>query len=264
MYDFTFHKPTKLDEAIALLKDADDGQAMAGGQTLIPVMKQRLTMPSDVIDLAGIKELQLISISSGIISIGAMVSHAVVARSHEIQSAIPALADLAGMIGDPHVRNRGTIGGAISNNDPAADYPAAVVGLNATIKTNKREIKADDFFLDIFETALEDNELVIEVNFPVPVAANYKKFPNPASRYALVGVMVSRGIDGVRVAVTGAGPSVFRALKMEAALNQSFAPQALEGLNIANDSLNTDLHASADYRAHLINVLTRRAVTAIA
>ena len=260
MYDFTFHKPTKLDEAIALLKDADDGQAMAGGQTLIPVMKQRLTMPSDVIDLAGIKELQLISISSGIISIGAMVSHAVVARSHEIQSAIPALADLAGMIGDPHVRNRGTIGGAISNNDPAADYPSAVVGLGATVHTTKREIAGDDFFTGMFETALEEDEIVTKVVFPIPEKAAYMKFPNPASRYAVVGTFVSQGPQGTRVAVTGAGPCVFRQSDMEAALGSSFASESVENIKQDDGDLNTDIHASAEYRAHLVTVMAKRAV----
>ena len=190
--------------------------------------------------------------------------HATVASSREIAKAIPALSNLVGTIGDPHVRNRGTIGGSIAQNDPAADYPAALVGLGATVRTNHREVAAEDFFVDIFETSLDENELVTAVDFPVADAAAYEKFANPASRFALVGVMVSRGVAGVRVAVTGAGPCVFRAEEMEQALEFSFSPDALDGLLIDPAGLNTDIHASAEYRAHLISVLAGRALKRIA
>jgi len=264
MYDFTYHKPKSVSDALDTLSGADDGQFIAGGQTIIPVMKQRLAMPSDVIDLGGIADLQGISVSGGIVSIKAMTPHAHVAASADVKSAIPALAELASLIGDPHVRNRGTIGGSIANNDPAADYPAAVLGLGATVKTDKREIAGDDFFLDIFETALDDGEMITAVDFPVPDGAAYIKFPNPASRFALVGVMVSRTGGNVRVAVTGAGPCVFRVAEMEQALAANFVADSVAGVSVPADGLNTDIHASAEYRAHLIKVLTGRAVAKIA
>ncbi len=264
MYNFIYHKPATLDAALENFAAADDGQFMAGGQTMIPVLKQRLAMPSDVIDLGKVDGLTGIEHTAGTLTIGAMTPHADVASSETVQSAIPALAALAGRIGDPHVRNRGTIGGSIANNDPAADYPAALLGLGATVKTSKREIAADDFFVDLFETALDDGEVITHVSFPVPDAAAYEKLENPASRFALVGVMVARTGNDVRVAVTGAGPCVFRAAEMEQALTADFSPGALDGIAVAADDLNTDIHASAEYRAHLIGVLARRCVTRLA
>ena len=263
MYDFEFHAPGSLDEALDKLAQADDGQVMAGGQTMIPVMKQRLAMPSDVIDLNNIDALKGITLESGRLSIGAMTTHADVASSDAVRDAIPALAYLAGEIGDPHVRNRGTIGGSLAHNDPAADYPAAVLGLGATVRTNTREIAADDFFVDIFETALDDGELITGIDFPVPDAAAYIKFANPASRFALVGVFVARSAEGVRVAVTGAGPCVFRMPEMEQALQAEFEPARLNGISIDDTDLNSDIHASAEYRAHLVGVLAKRAVAQI-
>jgi len=224
-------------------------------------MKQGLAMPSDMIDLGAIPDLKGISVGGEIVSIGAMTTHAEVVTDADVARAIPALAQLAGGIGDPHIRNRGTLGGSIANADPAADYPAALVGLNATVKTDRREIAADDFFTDLFETALAEDELVTGVDFPIAEAAAYVKFTNQASRFALVGVFIARRGDAVRVAVTGAGPSVFRVEEMERALAGNFNAKALVGISVAADGLNTDLHAGAEYRAHLINVLARRAVT---
>ena len=260
MYEFSYHRPASLQDAAEMFGQCDDGQYMAGGQTLIPVMKQRLAMPSDVIDLSGIDGIKGISVSDGVVGVGAMTRHAEVAASPEIRQRIPALAELAGHIGDPHVRNRGTLGGSIANNDPSADYPAALVGLGATVFTDRRRIAADDFFTDFFETALEEGELIARVEFPVPEAAGYAKFPNPASRYAVVGVMASRGADGIRVAVTGAGPCVFRAVEMEGALGNGFRLEALDGISVPADDLNDDMHASSEYRAHLVGVMARRAV----
>jgi aerobic carbon-monoxide dehydrogenase medium subunit len=264
VYDFNYHKPASLDAALETFEGSDDGQFMAGGQTMIPVMKQRLAMPSDVIDLGAIETLNGICVDSGVVSVGAMTPHAAVAVSDAVRGAIPALAELAGRIGDPHVRNRGTIGGSIANSDPAADYPAAVLGLNATVRTNRREIIADDFFINLFETALDEGELITAVDFPVADAAAYEKFENPASRFALAGVMVCRTGATVRVAVTGAGPCAFRATEMEHALAADFRPGALEGISIDPDGLNTDIHASAEYRAHLVGVLAGRAVKRVA
>jgi aerobic carbon-monoxide dehydrogenase medium subunit len=264
MYDFNYHRPANLDEALATFAGSDDAQFMAGGQTIIPVMKQRLSMSSDIIDLGAIAGLNGISVNNGIVSIGAMTSHAAVAGSDLVNSSIPALSELAGTIGDPQVRNRGTLGGSIANNDPAADYPAAVVGLDAIIRTSSRSIAGDDFFTDLFETALDEGELITGVDFPMPDGAAYEKFANPASRFALAGVMVSRKAGIVRVTVTGAGPCVFRVAEMEQALTSSFSAQALDGINVDADGLNTDIHASAEYRAHLIGVLAGRAVSRIA
>ena len=262
MYDFTFHRPTTLADAARLLEGADDGKLMAGGQTLIPTLKQRLASPSDIVSLRGIAELGGIAgVGNGVV-IGAAATHAEVAANDLVRERIPALAALASGIGDAQVRNRGTLGGSIANNDPAADYPAALVGLGATVKTNKREVAADDFFVDLFETALDDDEIVTAVSFPIPEKAGYAKFPNPASRYAIVGVMVAKGGDGVRVAVTGAGPCVFRAAEIEQALSASFSPEALDGIAIAADDLNSDIHASAAYRANLVSVMAKRAVAA--
>jgi carbon-monoxide dehydrogenase medium subunit len=262
MYAFEYHRPKSLDEVAKLLSESTDGTLVAGGMTLIPTLKQRLAQPSDLIDLGAIRELRGIGEEGGAVVVGAMTPHGEVAASDVVRQRIPALAVLADGIGDPQVRNRGTIGGSIANNDPAADYPAALVGLGATVKTNKREIAADDFFTGMFETALETGEIITAVSFPAPSRAGYAKFANPASRYAIVGVFVSQGGDGVRVAVTGAGPSVFRVPEMEQALSSSFAADALSGVKVSPDALNSDIHASADYRAHLVGVMAKRAVTA--
>ncbi|MEL0106774.1 MAG: xanthine dehydrogenase family protein subunit M [Rhodospirillaceae bacterium] len=262
MYNFDYHKPASLDEALALLKDSDDAMVISGGMTLLPTMKQRLASPSALIDLSGISNLSGITLSGNTLTIGAMTCHADVATSADVQKAIPALSHLAGHIGDPQVRNRGTIGGSVANADPAADYPAAVLGLNATIETNTRKIAADDFFVDLFETALDEGEIVTAVHFAVPDQAGYAKFENPASGYAMVGVMVAKYGSDVRVAVTGAGPSAFRAADMEAALAKNFSPDALGGISVSADGLNSDMHASAAYRAHLVTVMAQRAVAA--
>ena len=263
MYEFDHRRPGTLADALDALRAAADGTFLAGGQTLLPTLKQRLASPSDLIDLAGIAELQGIAIDGDAVVIGAMTRHADVAASPDVQQKIPALAALAGDIGDRQVRNRGTIGGSVANNDPAADYPAACLALAATITTSAREIAADDFFTGLFETALEDDEVVTAVRFPAPDKAAYMKFKNPASRYAIVGVFVARAADSVRVAVTGAGAGgVFRVPEMESALAANFAASALEGIAIPPDDLNGDIHASAEYRAHLVGVMARRAVAA--
>jgi aerobic carbon-monoxide dehydrogenase medium subunit len=259
MYEFDYSRATSLDDAAKRLSDAD-AKLVAGGMTLIPTLKMRLAKPSQLVDLGAIAALKGIGEDGDAIVIGAMTRHAEVNRSPVVKRAIPALAALAGMIGDPAVRNRGTIGGSIANNDPAADYPAAVVALNAVVRTNKREIAADNFFTGLFETALEEGEIVTGVRFPKPQAANYQKFKNPASRYAIVGVFVARSAAGVRVAVTGAGACVFRVPAMEAALGKSFTADAIKDIAIPDTDLNSDIHASAEYRAHLVNVMARRAV----
>jgi carbon-monoxide dehydrogenase medium subunit len=259
---FNYHRPAKLDDAAAAFARSSDARFLAGGQTLIPAMKLRLSQPADIVDLAGIGELGLIRASGGMLGIGAMTRHAEVAASSEVRKAIPALAHLAGGIGDPAVRNRGTLGGSIANNDPAADYPAAVVALDATVKTNAREIAADDFFTGLFETTLAAGEIVREVAFPLPKRAGYAKFPHPASRFAVVGVFVAETAGGVRVAVTGAGPCVFRAPAMEAALARDFTVASVGAVSIQAAGLNSDLHASAEYRAHLVTHLAKRAVAA--
>jgi aerobic carbon-monoxide dehydrogenase medium subunit len=262
MYQFNYHRPSSVRQAVSLLAKNEDAKFLAGGHTLLPTMKQRLAAPSDLIDLGAIDALKGIELKGRTLHIGATTSHAEVASSDTVREAIPALAVLAGQIGDPHVRHRGTIGGSIANNDPNADYPAACLGLGATIVTNKRRIAADEFFTDMFETALEDSEIITRVQFPVPRRAGYAKFPNPASRYALVGVFVSKRGREIRVAVTGAGPCVFRVPEMEEALAKRFAPKSLEGITIGADGLNSDIHASAEYRAHLVGVMARRAVAA--
>ena len=264
MYEFNYHKPTSLDEVANLLGANEEAKLVAGGMTLIPTLKLRLAKPSDLVDLAAIASLRGITDAGDALVIGAMTRHAEVERSPVVKQAIPALAAMAGMIGDPAVRNRGTIGGSISNNDPAADYPAALVALGATVQTTKRQIGAEDFFTGIFETALEPGEIVTAVRFPKTQSACYQKFRNPASRYAIVGVFVARTPGGVRVAVTGAGPCVFRVPAMEAALAQSFAPDAIKDITIPDDGLNSDIHASAEYRAHLVGVMARRAVAGCA
>jgi len=264
MYEFNYHKPTSLDDVANLLGANEEAKLVAGGMTLIPTLKLRLAKPSDLVDLAAIASLRGITDAGDALVIGAMTRHAEVERSPVVKQAIPALAAMAGMIGDPAVRNRGTIGGSISNNDPAADYPAALVALGATVQTTKRQIGAEDFFTGIFETALEPGEIVTAVRFPKTQSACYQKFRNPASRYAIVGVFVARTPGGVRVAVTGAGPCVFRVPAMEAALAQSFAPDAIKDITIPDDGLNSDIHASAEYRAHLVGVMARRAVAGCA
>lgn len=263
MYNFNYHRPKDLQEAAALLEANEDARLIAGGMTLIPTLKARLASPRDVIDLAAVDGLSGIERKGKNLVIGAMVTHAEVAASAVVRRAIPALADLAGGIGDPAVRHRGTIGGSVANNDPAADYPAAVLALGASIFTNRREIDADDFFTGLFETALEPGEIVTSVCFPLPLKAAYVKFPNPASRYALAGVFVAKRAKDVRVAVTGAGASgVFRVAAMERALDKKFSAKSIEAVKVSEDNLVSDLHAPADYRAHLIGVMARRAVDA--
>jgi len=264
MYEFDYQKATSLEDAAKILAANEDAKLVAGGMTLIPTLKQRLAKPSDLIDLASIPALAGIKEEGGGLTIGAMTRHIDVNRSDVVQRVIPALSALAGMIGDPAVRNRGTIGGSISNNDPAADYPSAVLALGATVVTAKREIAGDDFFTGMFETALGQDEIVTAVKFPKPERAAYQKFKNPASRYAIVGVFVAKTAGGVRVAVTGAGPCVFRVPEMEAALAKSFSPDSIKDIAIPDDGLNSDIHASAEYRAHLVNVMARRAVAACA
>jgi aerobic carbon-monoxide dehydrogenase medium subunit len=262
MYAFEYHRPESLSVAVADLANPD-AKALAGGMTLLPTMKQRLASPAALIDLRNVRELTGIAREGDNLVIGAMTRHADVARSNFVQAAIPALAALAGGIGDPHVRNMGTIGGSLANNDPSADYPAAALALGATIVTNKRRIGAQDFFTGLFETALETGELITQVSFPIPQRAAYMKFPNPASRYALVGVCIAKTAAGVRVTVTGAGANgVFRLGEFETALNANFSAAALDGVSAPASGLNSDLHADADYRAHLIGVMARRAVAA--
>jgi aerobic carbon-monoxide dehydrogenase medium subunit len=261
MYNFTYHKPTSIADALKLLGSSEDAKIVSGGMTLIPTLKQRLARPSDLIDLNAIPDLAFIRRDGNTVVIGAMTRHADVAASDVVKSAIPGLAYLAGVIGDAQVRHRGTIGGSIANNDPAADYPGAVLGLNATITTNERTIAADDFFTGLFETALNPTEIVTSVSFPIVEKSAYTKFRNPASRYAIVGVFVAKGPAGVRVAITGAGQGgVFRHKEMEAALASNFSADAIAGITTPADGLNGDIHASAEYRAHLIGVMAKRAV----
>jgi carbon-monoxide dehydrogenase medium subunit len=264
VYSFNYVKATSLKEVNDFLKSNPEARPLAGGMTLIPTLKLRLAKPSDLVDLAALSQLTGITEEGDAVVIGAMTRHADVNRSPIVQRGIPALAAMAGLIGDPAVRNRGTIGGSIANNDPAADYPGAVVALNATIRTNKREIAGDDFFTGLFETALDTGEIITAVRFPKVATANYQKFRNPASRYAIVGVFVARGPAGVRVAVTGAGACVFRQTEMEQALTRSFTPDAIKDIKQPQDGLNSDIHASAEYRAHLVTVMARRAVAACA
>ena len=260
MYAFTYHRASGLRQATNMLEKFEEPKLLAGGQTLLPTMKLRLASPKNIVDLGAIEGLAEIELRGRSLVIGAMTRHADVASSPVVQENLPALAALAGMIGDPAVRNRGTIGGSISNNDPAADYPAALVGLGATVHTTKREVAADSFFTGMFETALDPTEIVTSVRFPKLQAACYQKFKNPASRYAIVGVFVARTAGGVRVAVTGAGPCVFRVPEMEAALAESFTSDAIKDITIPDEGLNSDIHASAEYRAHLVGVMARRAV----
>jgi carbon-monoxide dehydrogenase medium subunit len=262
MHSFNYIRPASLADAAKALAGASDGKIVAGGQTLLPTMKQRLASPSDLIDLSDIAELKGIKMDGNNLVIGAMTTHAEVAKSSVVKGAIPALAVLAEGIGDPQVRNRGTIGGSISNSDPAADYPAALLGLGATVVTNKHRIAADVFFKGMFETALEAGEIVTAVSFPKPEKGGYAKFPQPASRFAMVGVFVSKSGGDVRVAVTGAGPKVFRQAEMEKALSANFSADAIKSVKVSASGLNSDLHGRAEYRAHLVGVMARRAIAA--
>lgn len=261
MYDFAYHKPTTVADAAKLLADPD-AKAVSGGHTLIPALKHRLNRPSALVDLSGIVEMRGIRRQGNAIVIGALTRHVEVATSAEVAAAIPALAYLAGHIGDVQVRNRGTMGGSVSNNDPAADYPSAVLGLGATVHTSKRTIAADDFFLGMFTTALEQDEILTAIEFPIPEKAGYAKMKNPASRYVMAGAFVSKGPQGVRVAINGAGPCVFRQAAMEAALAANWSPEAVAGIRQDADGLNSDIHGSAEYRAHLVTVMAKRAVAA--
>jgi carbon-monoxide dehydrogenase medium subunit len=263
MYAFEYHRPKSLEEAASLLADNDEAKLLAGGHSLLPVMKQRLAAPPALIDLAGIPGLVGIERTARAVVIGAMTKHVEVETSPAVKEAIPAITELVSVLGDPAVRNRGTIGGSVAGNDPSTDWPAAALGLGATVVTGKREIHADEFFQGLFETALAEGEIITKVSFPIPEKAAYKKFRHPASRYALVGVFVANVSSEVRVAVTGAGANgVFRWTEAEVALAERFAPQALEGLAASPDGLNSDIHADAEYRAHLIGVMARRAVQA--
>lgn len=267
MKTFEYHKPAALAAAAELLA-AGDARALAGGHTLLPAMKQRLDAPATVVDLSGVAELnpaEKIRAENGAVTIGALARHAEVARCGIVQNAIPALAKLAGGIGDAQVRHRGTLGGSLANNDPAADYPAAALALGATIRTNQREIAAGDFFTGLFATALAAGEIIVSASFPVPERAGYAKFPQPASLYALTGVFVAKTKDGVRVAVTGAGADgVFRAKELEAALAKDFSPGALEGIKPSAAGLMGDIHGSPEYRAALMAAMAKRAVAAAA
>ena len=261
MYNFTFHRPTTVRQAAGLLARNPDAKLLAGGHSLLPVMKQRLAQPSALIDLSLVEGMDTVEQKGRAIVIGAMARHADVAKSPVLRELLPGLADVPGSVGDPQVRNRGTIGGSIANNDPNADYPAAVLGLGATIITNKRRIAADDFFQGMYTTALEDGEIIVKVSFPIAKKAAYEKFKHPASGFALVGVFVSKRGSDIRVAVTGAGSEgVFRVPSFEEALKKRFAPKSLEGMSIPATGMNSDIHASPEYRAHLVGVLARRAV----
>ena len=261
MYSFTYHRPGSARQAANLLAKNPEAKLLAGGHSLIPVMKLRLAKPSAIIDLNGIEDLAGIELKGRSISIGAMARHADVANSQVVRDALPGLASVPASIGDPQVRNRGTIGGSVANNDPNADYPAACLGLGATIVTNKRRIAADDFFTGMFSTALEENEIILRVSFPIAKKAAYEKFKHPASGFALVGVFASKRGSEIRVAVTGAGANgVFRVKSFEEALKKRFSPKSLEGMTIPANGMNSDIHASAEYRAHLVAVLARRAV----
>ncbi len=262
MYSVNYHRAASVADAVKKVKSGD-GKFLSGGMTLIPAMKTRLAAPSDVVDLTHIADLKGIKVSGKNVTIGAAVTHFDVANDEKLMKVCPALCGLASHIGDPAVRHRGTIGGSVANNDPAADYPSALLALGATIVTNKREIAADKFFKGLFETALKDDEVVTAISFVAPAKAGYAKFPNPASRYAMTGVFVTKGKDGVRAAVTGAGDDgVFRSKEIEAALTKKFEAVALEGVTVPSGSLMTDIHASAEYRANLVVVMAKRAVAA--
>ncbi|MCB1448351.1 MAG: xanthine dehydrogenase family protein subunit M [Rhizobiaceae bacterium] len=264
MYNTTYHRASSVADAASLFGKSDEARYLSGGMTLIATMKQRLASPTDLVDLRHIAELKGISVNGSTVRIGAGTTHYEVAASAELRRACKAIADLAGMIGDPHVRHMGTMGGSVANNDPAADYPSAVLALNATVHTDRRRIAADDFFAGLFETALEDGEIVTAFEFEAPAKAGYAKFPNPASRYAMTGVFVARHANGdVRVAVTGAGSDgVFRHAGMEAALKANWSPDAVASQSVDAGALMSDIHGSSDYRANLVKVMAKRAVAA--
>jgi len=261
MYSVNYHRASSVADAVKLAKKGEDAKFLSGGMTLIPAMKTRLAAPSDLVDLGHIKDMKGIKVSGRNVAIGAGTTHAEVAANEKLAAVCPAMTYLAAHIGDPAVRYKGTIGGSIANNDPAADYPAALLALGATIVTDKREIAAAKFFTGLFETTLKDGEIVTAVKFTVPAKAGYEKFRNPASRYAMTGVFVAKGKDGVKVAVTGAGEEgVFRSKEIEAALARKFDASALEGVKVPAKKLMADIHASADYRANLVVVMAKRAV----
>ncbi|HWE20241.1 MAG TPA: xanthine dehydrogenase family protein subunit M [Hyphomicrobiaceae bacterium] len=263
MYTFEYLRAQSVADAAKLLASKTEAKLLAGGHTLLPTMKLRLASPKVLVDLGRVAELKGIDKKGNALVIGAMTTHAEVADSATVRSAIPALCTVAGGIGDPHVRHRGTIGGSVANNDPSADYPAALLALGATIATNKREIKADSFFQGLFSTALQDGEIITRISFPVPAKFAYSKFPNPASRYALVGVAVAQTGGQARVAVTGAGNNgVFRHAAMEAALSKDWSAAALNGIATDAKDMVSDIHGDAAYRAHLVGVMARRAVAA--
>jgi len=260
MYDFAYHKPSSVADAVKLLSADPEARPISGGQSLLPALKHRLNRPSSLVDLSGISELKGIKREGDTIRIGALTKHFEVQHNPEIKSAIPALAFMASVVGDIQVRNRGTMGGSVSNNDPAADYPAAVLGLGATVVTDKRRVAADDFFQGMFTTALEPGELLVAIEFPVPEKAGYAKMRNPASRYVMAGVFVAKTKNGVRVVVNGAGPGVFRQAEMEQALSANWSPDAVANVKQPSEGLNSDIHGSAEYRAHLVTVMAKRAV----
>ena len=260
MYDFAYHKPTSIADAVKILSADPEARPISGGQTLLPALKHRLNRPTSLVDLSGISELRGVKRDGDKITVGALTKHFEVQNNQEIKSAIPALAFMATVIGDIQVRNRGTMGGSVSNNDPAADYPAAVLALGATLVTDKRRITADDFFQGMFTTALEPGELLTAIEFPIPEKAGYAKMRNPASRYVMAGVFVAKTVGGVRVVVNGAGPGVFRQTAMEQALAADWSPDAVANIKQEAEGLNSDIHGSAEYRAHLVTVMAKRAV----
>ena len=264
MYQTTYHRPSSIDEAVALFGKGTEAKFLAGGHTLLPVMKQRLAAPSDVIDIGKIKELVGVGVDGDTLVIKAATTYYDIMQSADVNKAIPAISYLTSVLGDPAVRHRGTIGGSIANNDPAADFPAALLSLGATVKTNRRSITADDFFKGMFTTALEDGEIITEVSFPIPAKAGYAKMRHPASRFALTGVFVTKTKAGdVRVAATGASQSgVMRVAAIEAALTANWSPSALDNVTVSSANLLSDIHGSADYRANLVKVMAQRAVSA--
>ncbi|WP_439552798.1 FAD binding domain-containing protein [Falsiroseomonas sp.] len=261
MYDFEYHKPSSVADAVKILAADPDARAISGGMTLLPALKLRLNKPTSVVDLSGIADLHGVKREGGKIVIGALTKHYEVATSAEVKASIPALAAMAASIGDTQVRNRGTMGGSVANNDPSADYPAALLAMGATIQTDRRTISADDFFQGMFATALEAGELVTAIHIPVPEKAGYAKMKNPASRYSMAGVFVAKGPAGVRVAVNGAGNNgVFREAAMEKALAANWSADAVAGIKVDAGGMNGDIHGSAEYRAHLVTVMAKRAV----